>query len=215
LAPSAIGELNLVSRVRLALHDWLAQALLAMLAGQSDDIAFEGRDDVSLSASEAMLMDKSGAELAFFARAGALLAGAPADVCDAYADFGRHWGTMIQVLSDCADLARDGAESRDLATGKRTLPVLYTIATLSGPARTEFLSHLDAAPVDPLRAQAARRTLSDTGAFHYGALAAEAHRYRALTALRAANPVGAAASTLFNLATDAANAPGVQAADNR
>lgn len=207
LAPVAIGELDTPDDVRLALRDALALALLAMLAGQSDDIAFEGRDDVTLSASEAMLMGKSGAELAFLSRAGALLAGAPPDVCNAYATFGLHWGTMIQILSDCADLASDGEESRDLATGKRTLPILYTLATLSDPVRTEFLAHLRAAPADAARAREARRMLGESGAFHYGALAAESHRQCARAALAVANPVGPAGKTLLALTTHPTTTP--------
>jgi geranylgeranyl diphosphate synthase type I len=198
LAAACLTELDAPAATRLAIHDALTDALLTMSAGQAADVAFEGRDDVTLDACEAMVVAKSGAEWALLARAGALLAGAPEAVCDAYTTFGRELGAAGQLISDCADLG-DGAAGRDLAAGKRTLPIVYALATLPERTRRELLGHLAAAPESETSKEAARQLLRQAGAFHYGALAAEVHRQRALAALRSTAPTGPTADLLYAL----------------
>jgi len=197
LAAACLTELDAPPATRLAIHDALTDALLAMSAGQAADVAFEGRDDVTLADCEAMVLAKSGAEWALFARAGALLAGTPEAVCDAYTNFGRELGATAQLTSDCADLGDEAG--RDLATGKRTLPIVYALATLTEPTRGDLLGHLAAARECEAHREAVRRLLRETGAFYYGALAAEVHRQQALAALRSAAPVGPTADLLYAL----------------
>src|SRR5262249_33221550 len=199
LAAACLDELTTPAATRLAIHDALIDALLTMSAGQSADVAFEGRDDVALDACDAMVLAKSGAEWALFARVGALLAEAPAAVCDAYTAFGRELGATCQLISDCADLG-DSAAGRDLATGKRTLPIVYALAALAAPARAALLGHLAAASSDAEHRNAARQLVLDTGGIRFGALAAEVHRQRALAALRSAEATGPAAGFLYALA---------------
>jgi geranylgeranyl pyrophosphate synthase len=204
LAARALAALDAPPATRLALVDALIDAQLKMSAGQSADLSFEGRTDVTLADCEAIVLGKSGAQWAFFTRAGATLAGATPEVCEAYAVFGRELGATSQIHSDCADLAGADGESHDLATGKRTLPVVYALATLPDVARAELLGHLAAAPHDPVRRLAACRLLGEAGAFHYGALAAEVHRQRALAALGEARPAGPAAHALYEFAETSA-----------
>ncbi len=201
LAVTALSELDVPATQRALVQDALTDALLAMAAGQSADVAFEGRGDVTLADCEAMVYAKSGVEFGCFARLGALLAGASPASCEAYATFGRELGTTAQLISDCADLT-EGAEGKDLATGKRTLPVVYALSTLPEPDRTDLLGHLAAAPREPARKHAARETLVAAGGLQFGALTAEVHRQRALTALRAAQPAGAAAKLLYDWVED-------------
>jgi geranylgeranyl diphosphate synthase type I len=197
LAVAALAELDTPPAKRLAAQDALIDALIAMSAGQSADVAFEGRVDVTLASCEAMVLAKSGAEWALFARLGALLAGADPPVCDAYATLGRELGATTQIISDGADVAAADA-GRDLATGKRTLPIVYALSTLTDADRTDLLGHLDAAPHDPARKRAARDMLLAAGVLHFVALTAEAHRQRALAALRNANPTGPAGRLLYD-----------------
>jgi geranylgeranyl diphosphate synthase, type I len=200
LAARALAALNAPPATRLALADALIDAHLTMSAGESADLAFEGRTDVTLADCDAMVQGKAGAEWAFFARAGAILAGAAPEVCEAYATFGRELGATSQILSDCADLAGANGVSHDLATGKRTLPIVCALATLRDVARAELLDHLAAAPHDPIRRLAVCRLLGQAGAFHYSALAAEVHRRRALAALGEARPAEPAAHALYDFA---------------
>jgi geranylgeranyl diphosphate synthase type I len=199
LAADAIAALAVPPATRLALTDALIDAQLAMSDGQSRDLAFEARSDVTVTDCETMVLGKTGAGWAFFARAGAILAGAAPEVCEDYATFGRELGANGQILSDCADLA-DDLPSRDLAAGKRTLPIAYALATLPSAARAELLDHLVAAPKEPARHPTVRRLLGEAGAFHYGALAAEVHRRRALAALDNVHPTGPAGQALYDFA---------------
>ena len=187
--------------VRAAVERALAGALSEMSAGQADDLASEGRHDVTLDACERILLGKSGAQAAFFARAGAIVAGAPADVCEAYARFGRCLGAAGQLASDCGDLfSDDGEVSGDLAAGKRTLPVVYALAVLPPDERNTVLGHLDAARADRARVDAARQMMLDVGALQYGALRVEVYRLQALATLHTARPLGHVAPTLHRLA---------------
>jgi len=200
-ALDALGELEASVPVRAVVERALAGALIEMSAGQADDLASEGRDDVTLDACEGILLGKSGAQAAFFARAGAIVAGASVDVYEAYARFGRSLGAAGQLASDCGDLfSDDGEVSRDLAAGKRTLPIVYALAVLPPDGRETLLGHLDAAPADPNRAGAARQMMLDAGALQYGALRVEVYRARALAALDTAKPLGHVAPTLQRLA---------------
>src|SRR5262249_32896946 len=100
LAAARLTEIDAPAAARPTVHDALTDGLLAMSAGQSADVAFEGREDVTLDVCDAMVLAKSGAEWALFARVGALLAGAPATVCDTYTTFGRELGATGQLMSD-------------------------------------------------------------------------------------------------------------------
>ncbi len=201
LAIAALAELDAPPAMRLVAQNALIAALIAMSAGQSADVAFEGRVDITLAICEAMVLAKSGAEWALFARLGALLAGADPAVCDDYATFGRELGATAQIISDGADLASVD-DGRDLATGKRTLPIVYGLLTLSDADCTNLRRHLDAAPHDPVRKRAAREALLAAGALYFAAITAETHRQRALAALRSANPIGAAGKLLYDWVDD-------------
>ena len=201
LAVAALAELDGPHALRLAAQDALVDALITMGAGQSADVAFEDCTDITLASCEAMVLAKSGAEWALFARLGALLAGAEPAVCDAYATVGRELGATTQIISDGADVAALN-EGRDLATGKRTLPIVYGLLTLTDADRTDLLGHLDAAVHDPVRKRAARDMLLAAGVLHFVALAAEAHRQRALAALRSVDPTGPAGKHLYDWIDD-------------
>ena len=201
LAAAALAELSVSAETRLAAQDALVDGLLIMSAGQSADVAFEGRGDVTLEMCEAMVLAKSGAEAALFARLGALLAGAPAASRDAYGRFGQEFGAASQLISDGADIAAEDG-GRDLETGKRTLPVVFALSALPAAARANLLDHLAAAPRDPARRRAARDVLLAAGALHFVTLVAEAHRQRALAALREAGAAGPGAALLYDWLDD-------------
>ena len=201
LAVAALAELDAPLVLRLAAQDALVDTLMTMGAGQAADVAFEDRADITLANCETMVLAKAGAEWALFARLGALLAGADPTVCDTYATIGRELGATTQIISDGADVAAED-EGRDLATGKRTLPIVYGLLTLSDGDRRDLLRHLDAAPLDPVRRRTARDMLLAAGVLHFVALAAETHRQRALEALRGLDPPGPAGKLLYDWVDD-------------
>ncbi|MCS0638413.1 polyprenyl synthetase family protein [Streptomyces sp. LP05-1] len=135
----------------------LARDLRELVAGQSDDLLFEGRpwtgpEAVDPAAYTAMAERKTGALLGCAAALGALLAGAPAATVEALSAAGRDLGTAFQIQDDVLGLWGDPEVTgkpvgADLRRGKKTLPVL---AALAGPApaadRLAALLTADGAP---------------------------------------------------------------------
>ncbi|MDX1997431.1 MAG: polyprenyl synthetase family protein [Thermoanaerobaculia bacterium] len=100
------------------------QETTAIARGQDDDLL--GLEAVSFEAYWRRMVDKTGAGFALACRLGALAGrDEPAPVA-VLARFGRHLGTMVQILDDL-DGAFHPNGIGDLASGKVTLPVLYAL----------------------------------------------------------------------------------------
>lgn len=178
----------------------LAQATQAMIAGQADDMAFEGRETVTVDECLAMEAGKTGALLACAASLGAILGEAPdATVC-ALAEFGAHVGIAFQAVDDVLGIWGDPSVTgkpvgSDLLARKRTLPV--TIALAEG-GRAEELAQLLDGPLEP--ADLARATeLLETGR-RQALTIAEAHVENALACLASVDLAPGPAAELVELA---------------
>jgi geranylgeranyl diphosphate synthase type I len=117
----------------------LARSTQAMIAGQADDMAFEGRPIVSVE--ECLLMEerKTGALLSCAAALGAILAGAPEPATQALRDYGRHLGIAFQAVDDLLGIWGDPAVTgkpvgSDLRQHKKTLPIVAAISAADGLA---------------------------------------------------------------------------------
>ncbi|WP_147653951.1 polyprenyl synthetase family protein [Vulcaniibacterium gelatinicum] len=82
-------------------------------------------------------------------RLGALLAGAPAAVCDALHDYGLHLGYAFQIADDVLDYAADAEAlgknlGDDLAEGKATLPLIHAIAHSDATTRRRLREIVEA-----------------------------------------------------------------------
>ncbi len=119
---------------------WAARCLLAavqrLISGQSADMEFERRDDVTMDECLTMAGDKTAALMACASSIGAISVGAPASLAMSLADFGSHTGLAFQLVDDLLGIW--GAPEvtgkpvwSDLRTRKKTLPV---VAALSSPA---------------------------------------------------------------------------------
>lgn len=113
----------------------LAVGTAAMIAGQSADMSFDERNDVSFADCLNMEAGKTGALLAYSSSVGAVLAGADADVVDALHDFGAAVGLAFQAVDDVLGIWGDPsvtgkAAGNDLRERKRSMPV--TAALHSG-----------------------------------------------------------------------------------
>ena len=133
--PSAIGAAASAS---------LAAATTAMIAGQSDDIAFERRRDIGIEQCVAMSSAKTGALLGCAASIGAILAGAPADAVAALRDYGLLLGLAFQAVDDLlgvwGDPARTGKpQGSDLRQRKKSMPIVYALGA-EGPEAEELRS---------------------------------------------------------------------------
>ena len=114
----------------------LVDATAAMIAGQAADMAFDDRLDVDLAACLAMEADKTGALLGYAASVGAVLAGADTTRVNALEAFGQEMGLAFQAVDDVlgiwGDEAVTGKESSDIATRKKTLPLIYGLQEATG-----------------------------------------------------------------------------------
>lgn len=75
--------------------------------GQQYDMDFETRNDVSMEEYMQMIGLKTGVLIACSAKMGALIAGAPDDVCEKLYQYGYHMGLAFQVADDYLDAYGD------------------------------------------------------------------------------------------------------------
>ena len=110
----------------------LAEATAEMIAGQSDDLAFEKRRVVSMEECMAMSTAKTGALLGCAASIGAILAGAPPATVQALRDFGRHLGVAFQAVDDLLGIWGDPATTgkpagNDIRQRKKSMPIVASL----------------------------------------------------------------------------------------
>jgi len=130
----------------------LAVATRELIRGQVQDMAFEGRPEVTVDQVLAMAEGKTAALLSAAACLGAVLVGAPQDHVDALADYGRHLGLAFQLVDDVLGIWGDptitGKPARsDLRARKTSLPVARVIGC-GGAAGVEVAAWLRAPQED-------------------------------------------------------------------
>ncbi|MQA83634.1 MAG: polyprenyl synthetase family protein [Streptosporangiales bacterium] len=130
---------------------WAARCLSAatqrLIAGQTADLEFEDRVDVSLDECVTMASDKTAALLACSCSIGAMLVNAPPRLAAGLAGFGAHLGLAFQLVDDLLGIW--GAPEvtgkpvlSDLRTRKKSLPVVAALAAgAPASARLRELLH--------------------------------------------------------------------------
>jgi len=116
----------------LALQREFAATLLHMSAGQHADLG----DDLSLDDYEMVAGAKSGALLRLGCKAGAMVAGASAEIVGRYGEFGHNLGILVQVWNDVFGLA--GVQGKNDAEHQRALPILAAKAVDQTLERTGY-----------------------------------------------------------------------------
>ena len=111
----------------------LASATAAMIAGQSCDMAFNERIDVTPEQCLSMEADKTGALLGYASSVGAVLADADAEVVDPLEDFGAKLGLAFQAADDLLGIWGDPAVTgkpvgNDLRERKKSFPVAVALS---------------------------------------------------------------------------------------
>lgn len=147
LPASLIGELQLPGDCRAALQRQLSLRLLRAFAGQQADLGHARGASVSPAGVLKAVQGKNGEPCALFAEMGAIAAGAPESVVEAYERFGRSLGTVTQLQSDFWELFHD-SEARDLVQGNRTYIIATALERTPGPERSELIALLDQARTD-------------------------------------------------------------------
>ncbi|MFI5987528.1 family 2 encapsulin nanocompartment cargo protein polyprenyl transferase [Streptomyces sp. NPDC051555] len=112
----------------------LIDCVIELCEGQSADIAFEARTDVSLEECLAMAAAKTGALLGCACAIGGLYAGADAADVAALDAFGRELGLGFQLIDDLLGIwgcpeAMGKPAGGDLAAGKKSLPVVFALTS--------------------------------------------------------------------------------------
>jgi geranylgeranyl diphosphate synthase type I len=118
----------------------LSAATQRLIAGQGADLAFERRNDVTVTECLNMAGDKTAALMACAASIGALYAGGPAATAKSLAGFGAHAGLAFQLTDDLLGIwgapEVTGKPARsDLRTRKKSLPVVAALTSGTEPGR--------------------------------------------------------------------------------
>ncbi|WP_412062965.1 polyprenyl synthetase family protein [Rubrivirga sp. IMCC45206] len=133
--------------------------------GQSLDMDFETRDDVTVEAYLGMIDGKTGALLAHALEVGGLLGGADAGQLAALRTAGRSFGRAFQIQDDLLDVTGGPGWGKpvgaDLVSGKRAFPVLA--ARDRATADDDWLAAVFAGGLAPDRVAHARQRLDALG----------------------------------------------------
>jgi geranylgeranyl diphosphate synthase type I len=182
----------------------LCSALLRLAAGQSADLSFESRIDVSLEECLTMAADKTASLLAGACTLGALAGGAGPERTDALRSFGHHLGLAFQLMDDLLGIWGDTLKTgksvgSDLRSRKKSLPLVAAIhsGTTAGRRLNEMYHRAD--PMSDADVSEMARLIEDAGGRDWAATEAARQRDLALCRLDAASPGrdGARALTLI------------------
>ncbi len=154
-------------------------------AAQAQDVAFSTDPHVTVAQALAVA-EGCGPFTRWAVEAGALLAGAPAELRAPLSDFGQYLGTAEKLLHDVHDLWPDGHPSRDLHRPSCNLALV--VARNEGVLPWER----DVGADD----DALRRRIHDSGALHYAWAYADQYRLQAAGALERFAAAGGDAAPL-------------------
>ena len=172
----------------LALMRLYDETCLALCEGQFMDIwTSEHEQWMSVDYYFDMIGRKTASLIAGSAQAGAMLATNDADVVAAYRRFGWSLGLAFQLNDDLlgiwGDESSTGKEASDIATRKKTLPLIYGVQQATGRdaerLRAIVVDQNDDQPSDD-EIEEARLILERVGARDYTRTAARNHRDQAL-----------------------------------
>ena len=127
----------------LRLLDAFDRMTIAIVEGQTLDLGFEGRQDVSAAEYRTMIAGKTAAIVRYAAWAGALLGGAGESAAERWADFGLALGLGFQVRDDLLGIwgvpeETGKAPADDVRRRKQSLPIVILRERLSPDGRKEL-----------------------------------------------------------------------------
>lgn len=166
----------------------LLAAIQELIAGQSDDLALEGREGVTVDDVMAMESGKTASLLACAAAIGAVAAGADRESVALLRAFGHDVGIAFQLVDDIlgitGDPARTGkSSSSDVRANKRSAPI---VAALSGsnPAAAQLRDMLANAPLTGDEEVAlASKLIAEAGGIDWAAKQADTRLTSAIASL--------------------------------
>lgn len=130
-----------------------SETSIALAQGQTLDLLFARRDDVTPDEYLEMVRLKTGVLLEFSLEAGARLGGAGEDVVRGISRFGAPLGVAFQIRDDLLDVLGDPKATgkprgADVRAGKRTLMVAHAMEALRGKSEGARLAAILSAPFE-------------------------------------------------------------------
>nr|CEL17955.1 Octaprenyl diphosphate synthase / Dimethylallyltransferase / Geranyltranstransferase / Geranylgeranyl diphosphate synthase [Kibdelosporangium sp. MJ126-NF4]CTQ90817.1 Octaprenyl diphosphate synthase (EC 2.5.1.90) / Dimethylallyltransferase (EC 2.5.1.1) / Geranyltranstransferase (EC 2.5.1.10) / Geranylgeranyl diphosphate synthase (EC 2.5.1.29) [Kibdelosporangium sp. MJ126-NF4] len=183
----------------------LSAAIQALVDGQSLDVEFEDRRDITLDECVTMARCKTGALISASCSIGALFGGGRATQVDHLWGFGDELGLAFQLVDDLLGIwGRPESTGKpvysDLHNRKKSLPVVAALTshTIAGQELGE-LYHCDR-PLSGTDIERAAELIDLAGGRAWSQEQADDRLARAVRRLRSADPVAAAATELAGLA---------------
>ncbi len=146
----------------------LSAATQQLITGQSADLSFKSRGEVTVQDCLAMSACKTGALLACACSIGATFVGAPSRLVTELHAFGAELGLAFQLVDDLLDLWGDPSVTgkpvlADVRARKKTIPVAHalTSSTAAGAALRELYAQPE--PFDEDQVQAAADLVAQAG----------------------------------------------------
>ncbi|GAA3521027.1 polyprenyl synthetase family protein [Actinocatenispora rupis] len=182
----------------------LSAAVLRLVDGQTADVAFERRTDVTLAECLEMAGAKTGALLGCACELGALVAGAGATRTGRLRQYGEHLGLAFQLVDDLLGIWGDPATTgkpalADLRTRKKSLPVVAALSAGNADADRLARLYLRAGPLVEADLPEVAELVDRAGGRRWATERAEVELGAALTCLRAADAEPVAATRLVSL----------------
>ncbi|HEX3788304.1 MAG TPA: polyprenyl synthetase family protein [Pseudonocardiaceae bacterium] len=186
----------------------LNDAVQRLIVGQSSDVEFERRSDVSVAECLTMAAGKTGALMRCAVEIGALAVGAPESVVRTFAEYGDHLGLAFQLVDDLLGIWGEPEVTgkprlADLRARKKSVPVVAALnsGTESGARLAELYFAPDVTD-DEARLVLMADLVERAGGLKWTELEADRHieaSLRCLDELDLPTPVGEAlrAITLF------------------
>jgi geranylgeranyl diphosphate synthase, type I len=183
----------------------LSATLLELISGQSLDVSFEQRDDVSLRECLAMVSGKTAALLRCACELGATHGGGSPAQVSALRDFGWHLGIAFQFVDDLLGIWGNPAETgkpvlSDLRARKKSLPVVSALTAGDANSRRLADLYLRPEPLEEHDLPVIARMVELGGGRAWAEAEAERHVSAALDRLDAALPASSSRDTLATLA---------------
>ena len=190
---------HLTPETILKCSELLQKTCLELTQGQFLDIAQEDQNNLSLDAYWQMIKGKTAALVACSCEIGALAGRADIKKRKHYFQFGLNLGLAFQVLDDILGIWGDTqtigkSTEGDLATGKKTLPILYG---LQKQGKFFQLWETGRIPLDKI--EYASQILVEEGAKEFSREHAARLTNQALESLASAEPKGSSGQELHNL----------------
>ena len=172
---AVLGDPFIDDAARLAVLRELASMERRTLEGQALDLGWVHNGRWNLEPSDYLTM--ATLKTAHYSCAsplviGAICGGGSAEQLSALRAFGLDAGLAFQIQDDLLNLIGDPEEQgkdfmSDITEGKRTLPVLHTLAHLDGEQREGFLAIIASGTDDPAVQRKAVRIMRETGALDF------------------------------------------------